>query len=212
MRYHETYDPLADRDPLEEFGAVGGLLPDRPAEEAMMLRDIVIRWSYPHLMCLWESLPQGVNSFLKARVTITELIAYNLPNDTTSYGLPKERLNEFAQIILALSQILATFAEFFYRGKKSSFTVDVNFSLLRLLAWHAKPTEIALTVPLLQRRCEIAVIHIKKYFNKIRSIFTDDERAESVASYNSSTPSERSRLARLSPRSVLIHLAARDDY
>ncbi|KAF9536594.1 hypothetical protein CPC08DRAFT_771511 [Agrocybe pediades] len=36
-RYHEAYDPLTDRDPLEEFGAVNGYLPDRPAEEAMML-------------------------------------------------------------------------------------------------------------------------------------------------------------------------------
>ncbi|KAF9547624.1 hypothetical protein CPC08DRAFT_600362, partial [Agrocybe pediades] len=97
-------------------------------------------------------------------------------------------------------------------GKKSSFAVDINYSLLRLLAWHSKPNEIMLTVPLLQQRCEIAVIHIKKYFNKICSIFTDDERAESITSYNSSTPSERSRMACLSPRSVLVHLAARDDY
>ncbi|KAF9542449.1 hypothetical protein CPC08DRAFT_592968, partial [Agrocybe pediades] len=199
-------------DPLEEFGAVNGYLPDRPAEEAMTLRDIVIRWTYPHLMCLWESLPLGVKSFLNARVSITELIAYDLPNDTTVYGLPKERLNEIAQIILALTQILAAFAEFFYRGKKSAYTVDVNFSLLKLLAWHSKPSEIVLTVPILQRRCEMAVIHITKYFNKIRSIFADDDRADSIISYNSSTPSERSRLARLSPRSVLIHLAARDDY
>ncbi|KAF9541308.1 hypothetical protein CPC08DRAFT_606734, partial [Agrocybe pediades] len=199
-------------DPLEEFGAVNGYLPDRPAEEAMMLRDIVIRWSYPHLMCLWESLPQGVKSFLRARVSITELVAYDLPNDTTFYGLPKERLNEIAQIILALTQILAAFADFFYRGKKSAFTVDVNFSLLKLLAWHPKPNEVVFTVPILQRRCEMAVIHITKYFNKIRSIFADDDRADSVSSYNSSTPSERSRMARLSPRSVLVHLAARDDY
>ncbi|KAF9541066.1 hypothetical protein CPC08DRAFT_730869 [Agrocybe pediades] len=49
VRYHEAYDPLTDRDPLEEFGAVNGYLPDRPAEEAMMLWDIVICWSYPHL-------------------------------------------------------------------------------------------------------------------------------------------------------------------
>ncbi|KAF9536593.1 hypothetical protein CPC08DRAFT_771510 [Agrocybe pediades] len=58
----------------------------------------------------------------------------------------------------------------------------------------------------------MAVIHITKYFNKIRSIFADDDRADSVSSYNSSTPSERSRMAQLSPRSVLVHLAARDDY
>ncbi|KAF9549473.1 hypothetical protein CPC08DRAFT_595857, partial [Agrocybe pediades] len=199
-------------DPLKEFGAVEGLLPDRPPEEAMLLRDIVIRWTYPHLMCLWESLPQGVELFLKTSVTVSELIAYDLSDDSTCYGLPKERLNEFAQLVLALSQILTTFAEFFYRGKKSAFSLDPNFSLLRLLAWHSKPYEISLTIPVLQRRCEIAVIHIKKYFNKIRSIFTDDERAESIASYNSSTPTERSRLAHLSPRSVLIHLAARDDY
>ncbi|KAF9541395.1 hypothetical protein CPC08DRAFT_605757, partial [Agrocybe pediades] len=180
-----------DRDPLEEFGAINGLLPDRPPEEAMMLRDIVIRWTYPHLDCLWESLPQAVNSFLKARVTITELVAYDLSDDTF-YGLPKGRLNEIAQILLALNQILASFAEFFYRGKKSAFTADANFSLLKLLAWHPKPSELALTIPVVQRRCEMAVIHITKYFNKIRSIFADDDRADSVTSYNSSTPSERS--------------------
>ncbi|KAF9544397.1 hypothetical protein CPC08DRAFT_730288, partial [Agrocybe pediades] len=83
VRYHESFDPLSDRDPLEEFGAVNGYLPDRPAEEAMMLRDIVIRWTYPHLMCLWQDLPQGVKSFLKARVAITELVAYDLSNDST---------------------------------------------------------------------------------------------------------------------------------
>ncbi|KAF9550927.1 hypothetical protein CPC08DRAFT_606756, partial [Agrocybe pediades] len=199
-------------DPLEEFGSMDGLLPDRPPEEAMLLRDIVIRWTAPHLACIWDSLHQAIEAFLRARVTVTELVAYDVQNDDTFYALPKERLNEIGQIILAITQILAAFAEFFYRGKKAAFSVDVNYSLLRLLAWHNNPSELALSFPLLQRRCEIAVAHISKYFNKIRAIFLDDDRAVSVASYNSSTPSERSRLARLSPRSVLVHLAARNDY
>ncbi|KAF9545512.1 hypothetical protein CPC08DRAFT_769848 [Agrocybe pediades] len=42
-RYHEPFDPLVDNDPLEEFGAVGGLLPDRPPEEAMILLNNVVK-------------------------------------------------------------------------------------------------------------------------------------------------------------------------
>ena len=42
-RYHVAWDQWTDEDPLTAYGVLKGVLPGRPPEEALVIRDIIIR-------------------------------------------------------------------------------------------------------------------------------------------------------------------------
>ncbi|KAF8173670.1 hypothetical protein BJ912DRAFT_931803 [Pholiota molesta] len=55
-RYYPPWDEWNDEDPLADYGAVDGHLPQgRPDEEALLLREVLIRWSHPDHLCLLTS-------------------------------------------------------------------------------------------------------------------------------------------------------------
>ncbi|KAF8182540.1 hypothetical protein BJ912DRAFT_854095, partial [Pholiota molesta] len=190
LKYHARYDPSTDIDPLHEFGAIDGYLPGRTPEECMELRDVVFRWTLPHNQFLWEDLPSAVASFAEYRFSAHDLVPYD-GADNTFYSVLPARLLSFGHTIIALSQVIQGLAEFLREDTKAVFTIDPNFAMLRLLAWHDNPTEMVLTVPILQERCRIAVRHCKKLFNRVRKQFLTYDEAESVSSYNSTNADER---------------------
>ncbi|KAF8164338.1 hypothetical protein BJ912DRAFT_1068412 [Pholiota molesta] len=201
-----------DVDPLDAYGGVDGMLEGRPAEEALWIRDILIRWTYPDLDCNYENLPNLVETVTATKLTVNDLIEYNSITGTKFYSF-HSKLLDLGLALQALTQILRAFTDFFYGHDASSFYPDRDFKLLRLLAWHTQPEEMVATYKVLQRRCSLAVVHVTKHLNKIKKVFLlDREEAFSVSSYNSTTGSERIRIDDLSPRSTLRTYLSRDDF
>ncbi|KAF8176550.1 hypothetical protein BJ912DRAFT_857340, partial [Pholiota molesta] len=190
IKYHALYDPNSDVDPLHKFGAVDGYLPGRTPEECMELRDVVFRWTLPHNQFIWEDLPSAVETFAEYEFSVRDLIPTDL-DDTTCYSVLPARLLAFGHTIIALSQVIQGLSEFLREDSKAVFSIDPGFVMLRLLAWHDNPTEMVLTVPILQERSIIAIRHCKKLFNRIRRSFLTFDEAESVTSYNSTNAEER---------------------
>ena len=129
----------------------------------------------------------------------------------TFYSLHREHLLEIAHIVLALTQILRAFADYFFQNRERALAVDPKFQLVRTLAWHANSSHILLTIPILQKRCKVAVAHVNKFLNQLKQAFLHFEDALSVSSYNSSTLSERARYLERSPKATLAAFSTRED-
>lgn len=190
QRWHAKYIPGSHIDPLFEFGIVDGCLPGRSIEETAFFRNIVLRWSMPHCQCFWDSLPDAVEEFTSRDFTVRDLVPV-AQDDLSFYSMLAPRLNQIAQMELALTQVLQGLTDFLQQDRGVAFTLDPNFNLVRLLAWHDNPTEMILTLPVIQDRARLAVKHIKKLFNQVRANLLPYDETKSVSSYNSTTPEER---------------------
>lgn len=210
-KYCTPFDPLIDFDPLFEYGAVDCVMPGRTQEEAVLLRDILIRWTGAHKMCYWEDLPSAVQAFATTSVGYSDILSRSVNEELTFYSLHREHLLEIAHIVLALTQILRAFADYFFQSRDCALAVDPNFHLLRTLAWHDSSSHILLMIPVLQKRCKVAVAQIYKFLNQLKSAFLPFEEAHSVSSYDSSTQSERALYLGRSPKATLAAFSARDN-
>lgn len=152
-------------------------------------------------ICLQWSLPF---------VNRNELLSFE-EKETNFYSF-HSKLLPLGLIIQALTQILAAFMEYFYGMDKQSFVLDKDYKLLRMLAWHMKPTEMITSYIILQKRCSLAVNHVKRDLNKLKQLFTDKSDIFSISSYNSTMPSEHSQITDLSPQSTLTTYLTREDY
>ena len=76
-RYHEHWDQWDEEDPLANYGAVNGVLPNRPAEEAIALRAIVIRWTFPETDCNWSSLEEAVDNMCQVSIKTDDMIGFS---------------------------------------------------------------------------------------------------------------------------------------
>lgn len=154
MTLAHAYPPFnaeVDEDPLVDFGGVNGLLPGRTEYESNTVRNVLIRMSVPPKNCLWSTLATAVEDFTSHKFSLDELIQHNESNSpSVYYSLHKELLLEVAHIVVALSQVLDGWADFFYMGKGVSFEVDPGYKMIRILAWHDKPLNIILTGGILQ--------------------------------------------------------------
>lgn len=117
-----------------------------------------------------------------------------------------------ARIVLALTQILGLFADYFFSTNSQSFVVDKDFELMRSLAWNDNREIMVAAFVNLQRRCSVAIVQIRRNFNKLDRILLGRDEAMSVASYNTTTPSERDRMAFASPRSSFKAFLMREDF
>ncbi|KAF8200965.1 hypothetical protein BJ912DRAFT_1054425 [Pholiota molesta] len=128
-RYYPPWDEWNDEDPLADYGAVDGHLPQgRPDEEALLLREVLIRWSHPDTDCTWTDLPSAVDNLQRQRLTIKDLVTYD-EKGTKFYSF-HARLLEIGMIVLALSQIIRSLADFFYGEKRQTFVIDKDFQFL----------------------------------------------------------------------------------
>ncbi|KAF8173664.1 hypothetical protein BJ912DRAFT_797694, partial [Pholiota molesta] len=161
----------------------------------------------------WTDLPSAVDNLQRQRLTIKDLVTYD-EKGTKFYSF-HARLLEIGMIVLALSQIIRSLADFFYGEKRQTFVIDKDFQFLRMLAWNDNPDEMIVTYIVLQRRCANAVKHVHQYLNKLKKVFSKPGNIidnVSISSYDSTTPSERSRIDKLSPRSTLQTYLMREDY
>ena len=179
-KYCTSFDPLVDVDPLYEYGAVNCILPGRMQEEAVLLHDILIRWTGAYKMCYWEDLPSAVEAFANTSIGYSDILARSVNEDLTYYSLHWEHLLEIAHIVLALTQILQAFANYFFQSRERALAVDPNFQLIWTLAWHASSSHILLMIPILQRRCKVAIAHVNKFLNHLKQVFLPFEDTLSV--------------------------------
>ncbi|EDR04737.1 uncharacterized protein LACBIDRAFT_330342 [Laccaria bicolor S238N-H82] len=68
-RYHPRFNPAVDDDPLIFFGGIDGKLPGKSLEDSQGIRDLLWRWSAPHVQGLWVNLPTMIDSFPQVRLT-----------------------------------------------------------------------------------------------------------------------------------------------
>ncbi|KAG6913039.1 hypothetical protein DXG01_010265, partial [Tephrocybe rancida] len=210
-RYHVPWDPATEYDPIVHYGAVDGIIPGRSKEESDLVRDILIRWSSPHKDCLWTDMNTALKDFSKISISLRDLKPYD-GGEKTVYALNKPRLNEIAQVSLAVHQVLDAFAAFMYSSSKYRFQYDPGYQLLRMLAVHSSRTEILLAWTALQRRTAVAALHIKNYFKSFDRIFRHPEDLESMSSHDSTVSSIRSAFGHYSPQTELRGLLNRPDY
>ncbi|KAF9493974.1 hypothetical protein BDN71DRAFT_1508036 [Pleurotus eryngii] len=62
-RWHAVPELGGADDPLNTFRGLAGQLPDQDEEISALLRNVLLRWQYPHRLSLWESLVQQLPSF-----------------------------------------------------------------------------------------------------------------------------------------------------
>ncbi|KJA12994.1 hypothetical protein HYPSUDRAFT_114460, partial [Hypholoma sublateritium FD-334 SS-4] len=197
-------------DPLHEFGAIDGILSRCSCEDAFNLHNLILHWSMPHCQCLWENLPEAVEVFAEKVFSAHDLIPFD-QGDLTFYALHSDRLMLYGQLVVALTQVIQGLGDFLKQNRSVSFVIDLNFHMLRLLAWHDNPTEMVLTIPILQERSLLAVKHIKSLINHVRRTLVEHGETQLVSSYNSTLPEEREAYDQCLLLSVVAQFAVRAD-
>jgi hypothetical protein len=66
-RYHASFNPLRDEDPLIAFGAVDDVLPGRTAEQSIAFCNVIIHWATAHRKWFWDSLPEAIAQLMKIK-------------------------------------------------------------------------------------------------------------------------------------------------
>ncbi|KAJ7659112.1 hypothetical protein DFH06DRAFT_941177, partial [Mycena polygramma] len=200
-------------DPLVRFGARNGLLRDRSAEETMMLRDILIRWTFAHVDALWSNLEEGIKSvtqletptkFMEVFVSHGESVGY--------YCIAAHVLLLIGHVSLATQQVLDGLSSFLNKADHHSFVLDPGFRWLLLLEKHNSRSEICYAFVSLQQRLRNASLHIKNDLNRIQELFTKAKSLDRISSVDSTITSVRSEFLRGDTLNELYKILARTDY
>ncbi|KAF8143742.1 hypothetical protein K438DRAFT_1515332, partial [Mycena galopus ATCC 62051] len=211
QKYHPVFDPLRDDDPLLAYGAVDGVLPGKTVEETITLRDIVMRWSQPHINLNWETLEEGIAQFKDEKPAKHGLLEFRHPNGTsTMYSLGSFYLNRFAHLVLAATQILDGLNEFLGNPPRKCFLLDPEWKFMRLMELDGSRTVILMTFATLQLRLVNAGLHIRKFLQTVQRMY--GRAAPDLVSVLSTRSSVRSEYGIEAPRKELAKLLARPDY
>ncbi|KAJ7068937.1 hypothetical protein B0H15DRAFT_738642, partial [Mycena belliarum] len=197
-------------DPLLEFGAVDGMMPGKSAELTMQLRDVVMRYSLPHHNFYWNQLSQGISDMAKIKVSREDLVARQV-GPTVVYMLNEFHLEQFAQLSLAVHQILNGLDDF--RGKTGNqrFPFDPEWKILRLMEENLSRSAILMTCSTLQLRLERALQRISISLNAVKRVY-GREGLDSLSSMESTRDSVRSDFGQDEGKVELAKLLARPDY
>jgi hypothetical protein len=149
---------------------VDGLLPGKTAEETIAFRDIVMRWELPHLNLYWETLDEGIASFGEQKPAHEHLLAYQTDKGPV-YSLGSFLLEQFAQLVLAVKQVLDGLNDFLGRPFRNHFTVDPNWQLLRLMELNVSRNQILMVFATLQHRLRQSAKHIRKHLQSVQLVY-----------------------------------------
>jgi hypothetical protein len=210
LKFHPVYDPMRDNDPLQDYGAVDGLLPGKTSEETISLRDVVMRWELPHIHLYWERLEDGISLFKDEKPKHEDLLIYQSDKGPV-YSLGSFYLERFAQFVLAAKQILDGLGDFLDRGGRRRFELDPNWQLLCLMEFNPSRNGILMAFSSLQFRLAMASKHIQKYLCSIQIVY-GQEGLDVISSIESTRSSVRSNFGRDEPQVELAKLLARPDY
>ncbi|KAJ7106503.1 hypothetical protein C8R43DRAFT_841636, partial [Mycena crocata] len=157
-------------DPLTQYGAVDGLLPGKSSEEAMVLRDIIIRWTLGHRGWFWNYLPHAIADLAQIKFTREDLVPYQ-DQGVRVYSLNGYHLELFAQITLAVHQILNGLYDFMGKHGSQRFPIDREWKMLRLMEENTRRSTLLMACSTMQMRLGRAVQHIKIQLNSIKRVF-----------------------------------------
>ncbi|KAJ7458100.1 hypothetical protein FB451DRAFT_1046838, partial [Mycena latifolia] len=214
-RYHELYDPesVLQYDPLVRFGALDGRLPNRSSEESIALRDVLIRYTSPHLELIWETLSDGIAGLLTLHHPSMFLRSLEREKGQPQLlCISPDILVVFGHICLAVQQVLNGLAQFLNKSDCQRFVLDPRHRFLLLMEGHDSRSEIAFAFLTLQTRLHNADIHIKNYLNSIQQIFTNTISDEQISSVDSTVSDVRSEFHRGATLPELYKLLAHPDY
>ncbi|GLB45791.1 hypothetical protein LshimejAT787_2900190 [Lyophyllum shimeji] len=127
-RYHPTFDPATDYDPLTRYGGVDGILEGRDKAESNI-----------------TNLEDAIRNFSSLSLANKDLVYYHDGNKAM-YFLNKPQLEEITQLVLAVHQVLESFAEFLARATRNRFRFDPGFKFLRSLGWNEHRGDVLLTI------------------------------------------------------------------
>jgi hypothetical protein len=212
-RYHATFDPLRDEDPLLAFGAVDGVLPGRTAEQSIAFRDLVIRWATAHRRWFWDSLPEAVAQLMKIKFSPQDLVVVRGEDgeEGTEYALNMLHLEQISQIALAVHQVLEGLYDFLGKVGNSRFPLDPGWKILRLLEDNISQPTLLTACSTLQFRLERATQRIDVFLNSVKLVL-GMEALDSMSSVDSTQSSVRSEFGRDIPSYELAKLVAHPDY
>ncbi|KAJ7179744.1 hypothetical protein C8R46DRAFT_853228, partial [Mycena filopes] len=199
-------------DPLVRFGAHEGVIPGRSAEDSIACRDILIRWTYPHVELLWATLEEGMKVVVGLGSATKYIEVYEVVQGAHMYCLRTDVLLMLGHVCLAIQQIIDGLSTFLDKAEHHYFTVDPQFRFLLLLERHNSRSEICYAFSALLLRINNARSHIKTYLNGLQQIFTDSMLDERYSSVNSTVTSVRSEFLRGDTLLELYKLLARAEY
>ncbi|KAJ6569006.1 hypothetical protein B0H19DRAFT_890637, partial [Mycena capillaripes] len=198
-------------DHLLPFGAEGGLMPGKTAEETMILRDAIMRWEYPHRHFNWDSLAEGVRELSAVKVTTEDLVRHAVGNETKLYTLSPDILERMAQIALTLHQVLLDLYAFLQPEHLHPFQLEPGWQLLCQMEENLSRSQIVGVFRSLQYCLQQAVKHVRRQLNSIKKVY-QLQNLDDVSTVNSTRSSVCTAFGQDDREVELEKLAARPDY
>ncbi|KAJ7175529.1 hypothetical protein C8R46DRAFT_1030575 [Mycena filopes] len=213
-RYHNPYDPASntDEDPLLCYGAVGGELPGYDSASSLLLREVVMRYQYPHKSFDWARMSDLIDTITSKDGEVLIMPTANIAAGSRGFALNLADLSHVAQAVVGVQQILSALNAFLSKNPARSFDVDPGFALLYLLEFSDTPADLRLALTCLQLRLQRADVHIRSYLSSIRLTTTGDGFSSRVSSTDSTLSEVREEYGGSHPRKELYRLVARPDY
>ncbi|KAJ7241594.1 hypothetical protein C8J57DRAFT_1084912, partial [Mycena rebaudengoi] len=209
-KFHPSYNPLIDDDPLLAYGVEDGLLPGKTAEETIKFRDVIMRWTLPHRIWGWENIEEGIADLKEVKPSKKELFAFGTKEETV-YSLGEFHLEFLGHLTLAVTQVLEGIYEFQNKPFRQCFFVDPNWQLLRLMEENLSRTEILVSLASLLHRLKQALKHVDRQLNAIKRVY-GKPGLDVLSSVDSTLSSVRSDYGREEPQVELSKLLCRPDY
>ncbi|KAF8135889.1 hypothetical protein K438DRAFT_1514017, partial [Mycena galopus ATCC 62051] len=161
-----------DDDPLIAYGALDGLMPGKTPEETIAFRDVVMRWSQPHINLNWETLEEGISQFKEEKPSKHALLVFKHPNQVSNtYSLGAFYLDRFAHLVLAATQILDGLNDFLGNPPQKRFLLDPGWKFMRIMELDGSRTIILMTFATLQLRLVNAGLHIRKFLQTVQRMY-----------------------------------------
>ncbi|KAJ7153267.1 hypothetical protein C8R46DRAFT_1042274 [Mycena filopes] len=214
-RYHNPYDPTSntDEDPLLYYGAVGGELPGYDSASSLLLREVVMRYQYPHKSFDWSRMSDLIDTVAsKDAAEVLVMPTANMPAGSRGFALNLADLSHVAQAVVGVQQILSALNAFLLKNPARSFDVDPGFALVYLLEFSDTTADLRFALTSLQLRLQRADVHIRSYLSSIRLTITGDGFSSRVSSTDSTLSEVRDEYGGSHPRKELYRLVARPDY
>ncbi|KAJ7233608.1 hypothetical protein B0H12DRAFT_1239294 [Mycena haematopus] len=213
-RYHGAYDASSSEDdPLTEYGAEHGVIPQQDHAACLALRDALIRYRKPHRSFAWNNLSdliKEVESFPADTVRLIPTV--DSVTLAKRWSLNLLQLSSVAHAVVGIQQILDALTIFLRKDPTISFSLDPGFGFLSMLELSDEILDLRFVLECLQLRLVRADKHIALYLQRIKSTLTSTDLSDQVSSVNSTISEVRREFGTQHPIKELYRLIQREDY
>ncbi|KAJ7196547.1 hypothetical protein GGX14DRAFT_574881 [Mycena pura] len=186
LRHHGGYEPRTSYDPLTVLGVPEEALQYHEQGQVDLLRDIVVRYSAPHLGLLWDNISEAVARVANWKMAEDWIVPVNSPLGR-HFRLEARSFELMAHLVCALQQILGSLGTFLGDPPRSRFSVDPAFALVRHLERSFEADYVSCAFGSLQLRLTEADRRVRKTLQEIVMGLTgiEGDRLSSIASTTS---------------------------